>query len=128
MAGAKGRSGGARPGAGRKSNAEKARLAAEAAGIAGGSTPAAGVSAADAASAPAGTDPVEHDSLSYMRALLNDPTATRAEKMKAAILLAPYEYQKLEDGGVKPARQRAAVAAGVGKFAPAAPPKLRSVK
>lgn len=97
MAGVKGRSGGARPGAGR---------------------PRKEVAPLNASS----EDPVE-----FLREVMLDPDADPKLRVRAAIEVAAYEGTKKAPKGKKEGQQEAAEVAAQGKFAPAAPPKLSVV-
>lgn len=96
MAGVKGRSGGARPGAGRKPKPkpEPAQIPAIA-----GQTP-----------------------LDFLLSVQNDPAVDEKLRVRAAIAAAQYMHVKKGDGGIKDAKQEAAKKAGAGKFSAAAPP------
>lgn len=96
MAGVKGRSGGARPGAGRKSKAAKAAL-----------------------TVPEGEDP-----LAFMLSVMKNPEMDVRVRMQAAISAAPYVHQKPGESGKKEAKDKAAKDAASNRFAPAAPPRL----
>lgn len=101
MAGVKGRSGGPRPGSGRKPK-------------------------------PAGPAviPIEPqvDGGRDMLQLLQDVALGRLEatplQVRAAIAAVQYTHTKRHDGGKKEEEAEAAIKAGSGKFAPAAPPRL----
>ena len=105
MAGVKGRSGGARPGAGRKK--EPPVLLAD--------------TSVDAPSTPVSSEP---DSLRVLRAITNNTSLDAKLRLDAAKALAPYEAPRKGEGGKKEERQGAAKKAGTGRFAPAAPPRL----
>lgn len=68
------------------------------------------------------------DPLEYLMAVVNDPTASRTERIRAAMTVAAYRHAKVGDKGVKEQRNDAAKSASSGRFAPAAPPKLHQVK
>ncbi len=108
MAGVKGRSGGRRPGAGRKA----VTLPAEP-----GELP------ADDEPEPARTARQPTDSLAFLRRIIDDPAAPVAQRVRAAIALAPFEHAKLGELGKKEQREEAA-AEVASKFTPTAPPKL----
>lgn len=99
MAGKPGRSGGARPGAGRKPQPK---------------------------APPAPTVRIEGDV--DMLQLLQDVALGRIEatplRVRAAIAAVQYTHTKKGDGGKKEEQAGKAKTAGAGKFAPAAPPKL----
>jgi phage terminase small subunit len=96
MAGKPGKSGGARPGAGRKPKAP-----------------------AILALAATYDDPEK-----FLRAVMNDSGTEAKLRVDAAKALMPFTHQKIGEGGKKDAKQDAAKKAGGGKFAPAAPPRL----
>ncbi|MGI4846840.1 MAG: hypothetical protein ACRYGK_01690 [Janthinobacterium lividum] len=50
------------------------------------------------------------------------------QQFKALTLLMPYSHGKRGDGGKKEEKEGAAKKAGLGKFAPSAPPSLKVVK
>lgn len=93
MAGVKGKSGGARPGAGRKP-APKAPI----------------------------TVPVAPTPLEFLLAVMNDQMADPALRVKAATTAAQYVHIRKVDGGKKDDQADAAKKASSGKFAAAAPP------
>lgn len=99
MAGAKGRSGGARLGAGRPKNKEN--------------------SGADAVAATPDATPLD-----VLLAMMNDPSIPVSMRIKAAQAAAPYVHAKQGDGGKKGERSAASKRAAVGKFAPIAAPRL----
>lgn len=100
MAGKPGRSGGARPGAGRKPQPPPQL------GVAG-----------VLADAMAKTDPQ-----AFLLAVMNDMGSDARLRIDAAKALMPFMHQKLGEGGKKDAKNDAAKKAGAGKFAAAAPP------
>jgi hypothetical protein len=102
MAGVKGRSGGARPGAGRKAK-EPTFIAPEKAQAVSG-------------------EPL--DPLPTLELVALGHLEVSAQQMKALLALLPYTNMKKGEGGKKDAKGEAAKKAGAGKFAPAAPPKL----
>lgn len=112
--------GGRRPGAGRKPKARP---------------PVAEVPPAveGAAAQPAETPKQYDDPLDFLLTVMNDPTASRAERIRAAITVASYRHAKKGEQGKKGARDEAARrAAGMddglpARFAPGAPPRLRAV-
>jgi phage terminase small subunit len=113
MAGKPGRSGGSRPGAGRKPSVSPH--------IVGGAL------ASEAATAPeVSISQVTVDSpLEFMLALMKDPRAPTAVRLKAAQAAAPFVHAKPADAGKKGAQLAAAERVSQGDlFAPAAPPKL----
>lgn len=95
MSGAKGRSGGARPGAGRKPR-DPGTFAV----------------------------PVTEDPLAFMLSVMNDSQADPRLRLQAAIAAAQYKHVKKGEGGKGDERKSKAKEAGAGKFAPSAPPKL----
>lgn len=97
MAGKPGRSGGARPGAGRPRSAE---------GVANIQT-------------DGELEPIE-----FLLTVMNDNAVDPKLRLRAAIAAAQYRHTKRGDAGKKEERQNAAKAAGAGKFAPGAAPKL----
>lgn len=99
MAGKPGRSGGARPGAGRKSNAPV-------------------LSTAESL--------LTKDPLEFLTAVMNDPATDMKIRTDAAKAMLPFKHQKLGEGGKKDAKGEAAKKAA-NKFA-ATPPPLRAVK
>ena len=98
MAGVKGRSGGARPGAGRKPK-PPGKL-----------------------DVPAGLEP-----LAFLEAVMNDPLADPKLRVRAAIAAAQYRHAKKGEGGKKDERKERADKAGRGRFAPPAGPRLAVV-
>lgn len=95
MAGVKGKSGGARPGAGGKPK-PPALLSVKA--------------------VPNG------DPLAFLVAVMNDTTATCRLRLEAAKTLMPFIHAKKTEGGKKDTAQNAAKTAGAGRFKPSAPP------
>lgn len=98
MAGVKGRSGGARKGAGRKPK------------------PKAPPPVLDV---PAGQDP-----LTFLLSVMNNGEVDPRLRVRAAVAAAQYVHTKQGEGGKKDAAERAAGTAAAGKFAPSAPPRL----
>lgn len=96
MAGQPGRSGGARPGAGRPPKDK------------------------DILEIAATYD----DPLKFLKAVMNDSATEAKMRVDAAKAMLPYVHQKLGEGGKKDAAADAAKKAGSGKFSPSAPPKL----
>jgi len=96
MAGVKGRSGGARPGAGRPKK-EPVVLTLSA---------------------------VYDEPERFLKAVMNDSGAEAKLRVDAAKALLSAQVRRLENGGKKEAKAAAAKTAGAGKFASAAPPKL----
>lgn len=68
------------------------------------------------------------DPLDFLMAVVNDPAASRTERIRAAMAVAAYRHAKKGDKGIKEQRGDAAHSAASGRFAPAAPPKLHQVK
>lgn len=97
MAGKPGKSGGARPGAGRKPKAP-------------------------AILAPSTS--MLNDPKGFLLAVMSDPANEARMRIDAAKALMPYMHEKVAEPGKKDAKRAAAKTAGKGKFAPAAPPKL----
>jgi len=97
MAGVKGKSGGARKGAGRKPDV---------------------ASSADTST----LSPLE-----ALLSIMNDPSVSVTQRISAAKAAAPYIHKKSSEPGKKSQKQEAAAAAGSGKYAPAEPPKLKIV-
>lgn len=103
MAGAKGKSGGARPGAGRP---RKNPL-----------PPGAPLSIADA-------PPAANTPLDFLKGVMNDPKQPLAMRVRSAIAAAQYEHVKRGDSGKREDQAVAAKKAAAGRFAPPKPPKL----
>jgi phage terminase small subunit len=107
MAGVKGRSGGARQGAGRPKKASQ--------------------EAPEAAPKPKNSNKssrTKQDPLDFLMAVVNDPLASPALRVRAAIAAAQYKHTKRHDGGKKDEVGDKAKKAGSGRFSPAKPPKL----
>lgn len=102
MAGVKGKSGGARPNT-------------------GGVRPGAGRKPKPPQKLSVGA---HDDPEAFLRAAMNDGSLDARLRIDAAKGLMPYTHAKLGEGGKKTERQKAAHAAGRGKFAPAAAPRL----
>lgn len=98
MAGKPGRSGGSRPGAGRKPKT--------------------------APEVPPVVDSEAPSPLAVLEAMMNNPEVPITQRIKAAAAAAPYRHVKKGEGGKKDERQEQAKKAGAGKFAAAAPPRL----
>jgi len=96
MAGVKGRSGGARPGAGRPRK-EPAVLA---------------------------LSTIYDEPDKFLKAVMNDPGTEAKLRVDAAKALLSAQVRRAENGGKKEAKAAAAKAAGGGKFASSEPPKL----
>lgn len=99
MAGKPGRSGGARPGAGRKPKPPDKPLTIKA------------------------DDPLE-----FLLEVMQDPEANPTLRVRAAIAAVQYKHHKKGEGGSKDAKNKAAQDAGGGRFGAGAPPKLAAVK
>lgn len=99
MAGVKGRSGGARPGAGRKKKPEN--------------------EGAEYVPSTAGMTPLE-----ALEAFMNDPEVPLALRLKAAGLAAPFRHKKLGEGGKQADEDEKRKAAGAGRFGRRAAPTL----
>lgn len=104
MAGKPGKSGGSRPGAGRKP-AVPVKL----------SIP-----------VPVADTLAHKDPKVFLLALMNDLEADVKLRVDAAKALMPFIHQKIGEGGKKDEQQNAAKRAGAGKFSAAAPPRLVS--
>ena len=105
MSGVKGKSGGKRPGAGRKP-APKVVIAGP---------------------APFTVESLAHkDPQTFLMALMNDIEADVKVRADAAKALLPFMHQKLGEGGKKDLKQEAAKKAGTGKFGAIVPPHLVS--
>lgn len=118
MAGVKGRSGGARPGAGRpRKKTEPVQSAAERLEPQphGGSLK----------RSDANPTPIEADNMLEMlqKVALGQVRATSLQ-VRAAIAAVQYTHVKAGDGGKKDARKEAAAEAARGRLAPKQPPKL----
>lgn len=92
MAGVKGRSGGARAGAGRKKNPEN--------------------EGAEYSPSTSGMTPLE-----ALETFMNDPEVPVALRLKAAGLAAPFRHKKMGEGSKADAGKTAADAAATGKYA-----------
>ncbi|MCG2586505.1 terminase small subunit [Massilia sp. TS11] len=117
MAGAKGRSGGARPGAGRKPKA-KGDVKQEPK-VAPSSAP-----PENAEDMPVVMDGAERDPLDFLLAIQNDPKVDLRLRLRASVAAAQYKHTKRADGGKKDEQADGAKRAATGRFAPKAPPKL----
>lgn len=133
MAGVKGRSGGARPGAGRKPKPK---------GLAGNQMPkAAGVQVTQEPQPHGGAlrrskatkpdktsalaDGKKRDPLEFLELVVNDPQAPLKDRIRAAVAAAQYRHTKVHDGGKKDATADKAKGAAGGRFStPGAPPRL----
>jgi hypothetical protein len=65
--------------------------------------------------------------LAFLIGVMNDPKQEPRLRVRAAVAAAQYAHVKKGDSGKKDERKEAAEKAGRGKFAPAAPPRLRVV-
>lgn len=101
MAGVKGKSGGARPGAGRKKNAEN--------------------KGEEFGPSTAGLTPVE-----VLELFMHDPSVPLALRLKAAQAAAPFRHKKLGEGGKKEAKEEAAKNAGQGRYAARTGPRAQT--
>jgi phage terminase small subunit len=130
MAGVKGRSGGARPGAGRKGSPRRtigvvapvpAERPADAKPVAPTTPP---VQVAEAEELTIG-DLGDVDPLAFLEAVMRNPLAADQLRVRAAVTVAAYRHSKKGDAGKKGAKEEAArKASGAGgRFAPATPPK-----
>ena len=100
MAGVKGRSGGARPGAGRPPKEPTIlQLASQ-----------------------------YEDPRAFLRAVMNDAATDVKIRVDAAKALMPYEHQKPGETGKKEAAKARATGAGVGVFAPIAAPEPKRMQ
>ena len=112
MAGVKGRSGGARPGAGRKPQPKAPPpppVVVE-------------VPPEVEQQRPDASEP--KDMLEYLQDVALGRIATTPLQLRAAIAAVQYTHTKRHDGGKKEERADAAKKAAGGRFAPKAPPKL----
>lgn len=73
--------------------------------------------------------PVTNDPLVFLKAVMNDPTASPHQRIDAAKALAPYMHARMGETGKKEAAQQAAAKQAVtGRFKPGARPgPLRAV-
>jgi phage terminase small subunit len=95
MAGVKGKSGGARPGAGRKPRVPIIVA------LSGGS-----------------------DSLTFLKAVMQNTSIDLALRIVAAKALLPFTHRRVTSAGKKAAQAEAAKTVGTGRFASSAPPRL----
>lgn len=103
--------GGRRPGAGRKPKVRPVEA-----------------EASPAVATPVAAPALQYDDpLDFLLTVMNDPAASRAERMRAAITVAQYRHAKKGERGKKEQRRDAAHQVAGGRFAPGAPPKLRAV-
>lgn len=120
MAGAKGRSGGARPGAGRKpkkpDTGQSVSVELEAQPHGGA------LQRSHAEPVPQG----EKDMLQFLQEVALGQTDASALQVRAAIAAVQYTHTKMADGGKKDAKDDAAKRAA-NKFVVTAPPKLKVV-
>jgi phage terminase small subunit len=98
MAGQPGKSGGARPGAGRKPKPIEEKL----------------TIVSDGKQTP----------LEFLLSVMNDNEVEDRLRLDAAKTAAQYVHPKVGEGGKKDERQQAAKRAGAGKFSAATPPRL----
>jgi phage terminase small subunit len=124
MAGVKGRSGGARPGAGRKKKAPTVLAPVPA-------KPATRKKTAAAPAAPvsplAGIGQEGFDPRPALEQVAKGLIEVSPQQFKALTALLPYVHTKKGDGGIKDERAERAKKAGAGKFG-SAPPPLALVK
>lgn len=127
MAGVKGRSGGARPGAGRKPQPKKTNIGVvvakekkRAAQVAPVEAPALSTKDDVTIGNVGTTDPLE-----FLESVMRNPLAEDSLRVRAAVTVAQYRHAKKADAGKKGAKADAANKASTGRFAPAAPPKPR---
>lgn len=66
------------------------------------------------------------DPLEFLLSVMDSPDVEPNLRVRAAIAAAQYKHKKVHDGGKKDEQERAAQAAGEGKFSPA-PAPLRVV-
>ena len=69
--------------------------------------------------------PHTDDALAFLMAIVNDPNAPAALRMRAAISAAPYQHSKQGAAGKKEKRQERAHDTSTGRFAPRAAPPLK---
>lgn len=123
MAGVKGRSGGSRPGAGKKTDLVRAACAAAAADL--------GRVSGDHTVTPT-SDQVRStytDPKDFLLDYVNDPLVPGHEKRQAATALMAYFHPKRGEATKKDERGEVAKSAGAGRFAPTStPPALRAVR
>ena len=112
MAGVKGRSGGKRLGAGRKAKPKAPKAQVET------------VDATGEASPEPQQLPTTDDPLVFLMAVQNDPMTDIRTRVRAAIAAVQYKHTKRGDGGKKDDQADKAKKVAVGRFGPAAPPKL----
>ena len=98
MAGVKGRSGGARPGAGRKPKPKEP--------------------------APPPAVVATRDPLEFLLDVMQGTVVPTREQLRAAVAATQYKHAKKGDAGKKDGAADRAKAAGAGKFAAAQPPRL----
>lgn len=137
MAGVKGRSGGARQGAGRPRAVEPKRQAGRVARVQLRNATDEELPANSAGTAMAPPDdlvptvvlPAADNPLDFLIAAMNNPLLDARSRIRAAVTAAQYTNQKTKDLGKK--EQQAADAASVvrsSRFAPSAPPRLELVR
>lgn len=115
MAGAKGRSGGARAGAGRR---KQPVLPAAVPAV----LPASPASSSEVSTGTAQGEP--QDMLQLLQSVALGKVVATSLQVRAAIAAVQYTHTKRGDGGKREAKEGAAKKAGTGKFASKAPPKL----
>jgi hypothetical protein len=116
MAGAKGRSGGARPGAGRKKKNPDVEVRLE-------SQPHGGALKRSEALPQEPALVETRDPLEFLLDVMQGTVEPSAAQLKAAIAATQYKHAKMGEGGKKDARADAAKQVG-GRFSQAAPPRL----
>lgn len=124
MAGMKGRSGGARPGAGRK---PKAKPAEQVAAISAAQSPVSQAAPVGSEVLPAVRplfDGKTRTPIELLELAMNDPAVDVKDRIRAAVAAAQYRHYKLGDGGKKDETEAKAKKASAGRFAPKAAPKL----
>lgn len=115
MAGAKGRSGGARPGAGRKAKDRKEQDQSATSNV------------ADGPEVPAVVE--TREPLEFLLDVMQGKVDPTARQLRAAVAAAQYFHMKKGDGGKKDDADAKAKTAASGRFRPGAPPpKLVSSK
>lgn len=122
MAGVKGRSGGAREGAGRKPIKPRVEESLE-------PQPHGGALRRTTTVAPELcvelTDGRDRDSLTFLKLVMKDPGAPLKDRIRAAVAAAQYEHPKRGEGGKREAAADRAKRAATGKYAAPTPPTRR---
>lgn len=128
VAGVKGRSGGARNGAGRKGSPRRTIGVVEPVTPASPKvaapvvTPTPPVKVAEAEEMTIG-DLGEVDPLAFLEAVMRNPLAADQLRVRAAVTVASYRHSKKGDAGKKGLKAEAADRAGRGRFGASAPPR-----